>query len=319
MKHLIKILLLIALGTGISSLASANSALPMPVSSVQTLDQIVAVVNNDVITETELNNAINNAKKQMENAHQPMPSAAVLHDGVLQQLIYHKIQLQLAKRAGITVSNGQVNMAIKSIAKNNKTNLADLKEKLAKDNISFADFKKNIKEQLVINQVQRQAISGTVKVSDAEVNQFLQKYNAQPGNATTYNVLDILVDIPNNASKAQLAKAKQTAQKIATQLKKGTALTAIKEGQQTDLGWLPLSQLPNIFADAITKMKTNGVAGPLQAANGFHVIKLKGAHRSTHAQPTRMQVRNILFQKKFQTALVKWLENMRKTAYVKIN
>ncbi|MCH9743830.1 MAG: SurA N-terminal domain-containing protein [Gammaproteobacteria bacterium] len=317
MKNLLK-LLSIAVGLGLSSIISANTALPQPVSSVQTLDAIVAVVNDEVITQTELDKAITNLKRQLQMGKQAIPPAAELRNGVLQQLIYQKIQTQLAKRAGITVSNAQVTSAIKTIAKNNKVTLAALKAKLAKDGIRFSAFKKSIKQQLIINTLQRQAVGATVRVTDADVDQFFDKYNSQPQNATLYHVLDILVATPSGASQKQLTNAKNTAQKIASDLKRGVALTAIQGGQQTDLGWTPLSQLPDLFANKVKTMKMNDIAGPLQAANGFHVIQLQGIRKSNRQAPTRQQVRQMLFQQKFQQALVKWLQKMRKSAYVKI-
>jgi peptidyl-prolyl cis-trans isomerase SurA len=317
MKSLALILSFIT-GISLATLASAAPALPQPARATQSLDAIAAIVNNSVITDTELNQAIQVTKKNIQRQHQAIPPISELRNGVLQQLIYQKIQLQAAKRAGITVTDTQINDAINDIAKNNKTTVKHLKAKLAASNASFASFKKSIQQQLIVSQIQRDAISPTVKVTDTDINNFLSQYNAQPQNTTSFNVTDILIKPTSHVTKKERVHYNNITKNIASEIQGGTAITPISGGQKNDLGWVTAAQLPTAFAEKIASMTSAGAVGPIQAPNGLHILLVKGIRKGAHPQPSREQIQQMLFQQKFTVALEKWLKMMYKNAYVEI-
>lgn len=298
----------------LSHIGYADTHLPSPTVVTQNLDRIVAVVNDGVITQSELDRALAIAKKQMPPAQAAHITSDQLKDMLLQQLINEKLQLQMAKRGNITVSSQQVNQAISRVAKGNHMTLIQLKAKLAAHHVSFSDYKKSLKKQLLIHQVQMSAVASKVSVSDQDVAAFLKKYQSKAAQAVKYHVLDLLVPINSNDQKT-IAAAKQKAIALAAKWKKGKNLDLVNT---TDLGWQTVDDLPTLFMDQINQMKKGDVAGPLQAPNGFHIIQLAGV-KNTHAKmPNKAQIKAMLFQQKFQKAVAKWLKTLRKTAYIHI-
>lgn len=315
MKKILSILLLSTLTFSVM----ANTALPKPKSSAEKLNSIVAIVNSDVITKSELDQALERTKAQIHMSGANLPNPAALYNGVLDQLIYQKLTLELAERAKIDIPEKHVDAAIDRIVKGNKTTLTGLKAKLKQEGISFNKFRSDIKQQLLIQQVQREAVGHDVTITDHEIEAFIQNYNTQPDNGTKYHVVDVLVAFPDNASAQQKTAARKEAAGIAAQLKKGADFSHLADHDDTDLGYRTLADIPTLFANHIKKMKIDEVAGPIEAPNGFHVLQVEDIKTSKKTAPTKEQVRQLLFRQKFEKAVEKWLKEIRKTAYVHIN
>lgn len=281
-------------------------AMPCTFAAVETLNSVVAVVNQDVITQAELNTALVQAKQQL--ALSPNPNAysdAALRQMVLQQVIDQKLQLELAKNAKMSISEEQVNQAIAHIAKQNKLSVSELKDKLAQQNVKFSAYKKLIHDQLLVHQVQQSAVAGKVHVTDADLEAAKTMYASQMNTQQTFHVIDILAD------------TQAAAEKIAAQLKNGADIDKAAPNQSTDLGWRTSATLPALFLDQLKNMKTGDISAPIQAPNGYHILKLLGTQGSSAAAPTKQQLQNIAYQMQFQKAVEKWMQEVRKTAYVK--
>lgn len=302
----------------IANLALANNKLPTPSTSslpkphtiTQNLDGIAAVVNDDVITQSELSAAIERIKKQMIASGAKDINNAELKNNVLQQLINQKLLMQLAKRANISVDDKQVDQAIAHIAKANHLSVKQLEGKLKSQGMSLAEYKKEIKKQITLHQVQMSAVSQDIQVTDEDVAKFLKKYKDKVAQAKQYHVLDLHIDA-STADKKALSKAKQ----LMVSWKKGK----LSSSNITDLGWQSAKTLPTIFLDQLAHMKKGDIAGPIAAPNGFHIIKLVGT--KSHApskMPSDAQIKNMIFQQKSQKAVEKWLKKIRKSAYIKI-
>ena len=299
--------------------AMAKTSLPQPSSSTEKLNSIVAIVNSDVITKSELDEALERTKKQMQMTGTNLPNPAALREGVLDQLIYQRLTLELAKRAKINITPKQVDAAIDRIAKGNKTTLAGLKAKLKQESISFNKFRDDIKQQLLIQQVQREAVGHDVTITDDEIDTFIKDYKAGPDTGTKYHIVDVLIAFPDDANTKQKSAARKEAAGIAKQLKQGADFSHLADHDDTDLGYRTLDEIPTLFAQYITKMKIDDVAGPIEAPNGYHVIQVEDIKTNKRAAPTKEQVRQLLFRQKFEKAVEKWLKEIRKTAYVHIN
>ena len=298
--------------------AWAAKGLPTPRSSVQPIDQIVAVVNSDIITQSEINATYRRALKQIKKRHGTVPDESTLKNEILNQLIYKKLQLQLAKRYGFKVTNSQVDVTVKSIAKQHRMTIDQLKQKIKSDGLNYAQYRKEIKNQIMISLVQRQALGTDIKVSNAEADQFLKKYKGEGKFATHYHQIDLRIPLPAASTSAQSKQAKAEAIKILGQLKQGADIYKVAGVLVTDLGWRTTASLPNLFTHQLSTMKTGSIVGPLRAENGYHLIKLVGIRRSKTSLPTRKQVKHMLLQRKFEKALGAWLMKLRKKAYVKI-
>lgn len=286
----------------------------------QSLDNIAAVVNDGIITQNDLNTAIEHAKHLMAQSNYQVPSLSALKKQTLQQLIYQKLQMQLATRYKIKVTDEQVAAAMQRIATKQKITMAQLLDTAASKGISKKTFHAEVKKQLLMSQVQRQAVSASVVVTKADIQNLRQKFKAHQQAGKQYHLLDVIVSLPDNPSFSQQKAASSRAAAIMAKLQNGASkVQQSKDVATHDLGWSAGSELPALFMRQLSKMKNGDIAGSLKAANGYHVIKLLDSRGKNAKLPSAAQLKNIVYQQKFEKALQKWLVSLRKTAYVKIS
>jgi peptidyl-prolyl cis-trans isomerase SurA len=306
------------ISTGFS--ASINAAAP-----VQSVNGIAAIVNKDVITDSQLQTAIANISAQMKSSNAQLPSAGVLHKQVLEQIINQELALQIAKRANVTVSDTDVDNAITHIAGQNHMSLSALKQKVLQTGQSYIGYKKEIHKQLLVAKVQQQAVGSKVSVTQAGIDKLIREYNSHQNATREYHTANILIPVTNMSDKTQVANAQTRAEETYTKLHKGADFSKIAKLESSgpnalqggDMGWSSAAQLPNVFVDQLSHMKNGQVSKPIQAGNGFHILKLLGV-KNGGASLTQGQARNILLQQNFEKQVHIWIKALRKTAYIKI-
>jgi peptidyl-prolyl cis-trans isomerase SurA len=271
--------LMLGLGLAFSLLNSSQAATrPQDVE----LDRIVAIVNNDVITSSELADKITQIKQQLAQKHTQLPPDDVLRKQILDRMILDEIQLQMAKTAGIRVDDEQLNRVITNIAKQNSMTLEQFRQLLESQGYPFAKFREEIRKEVIIGQLRKNKVDNQVYVSEQEVDSQLDKVGNQQQLDMEYHLAHILIPIPEAAKPDQIEAAKQKAEDVYTQLNLGAdfAKMAISVSsdqralQGGDLGWVKQGQLPTIFADIIPAMKPGEITKPVRSASGFHIIKL---------------------------------------------
>lgn len=290
----------------------------------RSLDRIVAIVNNDIVTQQQLSVAMDNVKKQIAQSQAQLPPEASLRKQVLDQLIDQKLELQFAQKMGLKAAPEQVNQAINNIAKRNNLTSNQLQQKLAQSGLTFEGFKKSIEQQIILNQLLQQVAGTNIKVTKSDVEEFLKTVQLQQQETTSqYHVLDILVALPEKPTPTQeqqtLTKAKEILSKIQHGTEVQSAIANQGDVQSQDLDWRYLPALPEIFAAPLLRTPTGGVAGPIKAPNGYHILKLLGKRGGQTRLPTQMQAQQILYQQKSQKELQKWLQEIRKQSYIRIN
>lgn len=292
----------------------------------QPINQIVAVVNDDVVTRTELNNAMTAAKAQIAQEHISAPPEKMLQKQVLDQLINKKLQLQIAKQAGIRVDDQDVNDSIAQVAEQNKISVTDLYEHLGQEGMSKTSYQNEIRDQMIIQKLQQQEVVSRINISPDEIESFMHSTAWKNNSTKEYRIDDLLVPISDSPTTNEITAARKHATEIASKLKSGAdfqqvALTESNKGglQGGDLGWRKLPEIPSAFADPIARMKTNDVAGPIQTANGFHVIHLaaiRAAESGENMSATRSQVEQLLMQRKFEEAMQNWVSRLRGQSFI---
>lgn len=256
------------------------------ISQATELDGVVAEVNDSVITQSQLNNEINNMRKALAQSNTPIPAATILRKRVLDQLIDKKLQLQLAKANNITVDKAAVDDAMMRIAQEHDITLTQLPAALAKQGLDYASFRQSIQDQMIIQQLQQRELASQIKVSNQEITQVSQQLAKQPtpiaNNTAIYHVQDVLIPLPNNPTPEQINVAKQLADDLASKLKASDDLqksldalgSSTKMVKLTDLGWRGQKDLPDLFAKSVIGLKTGEVSNPIQAPNGLHILKI---------------------------------------------
>lgn len=253
--------------------------------AARSIDCIAAVVNDGIITERQVQNEMHNIRGQLQLAKAPIPSEKDLHEKVLTSLIDKELQLQMAKSMGITVSDAAVTSTVEDIAARNHITLDMLKQKLSSQGIDFANYTRDIREQMIISQVQHAHLMSNISVSDDEVSQIQGKIKTmRPSGAMRYHVIDIFMPVPENAAPNIVNSVKAKADKRMQEIRGGADFlhVAVAEAIASkipnggDFGWRTLDQLPDIFAQSVEKMTPGSVMGPMRAGNGYHIIKLVG-------------------------------------------
>ena len=245
------------------------------------LDSIIAVVNDDVITQVELDNRMQLIKKQL-GARTQLPDDAVLRKQVLERIIMEKVQLQVAKRSGIRMDDETINRVIENIAKENKLSMEQFRQVLARDGMAFADFRESIKNELIINELRKRQVNNKISVSEQEVDNFLSNQANIKNQQEEYLLGHILVATPEAATPAQIQKARNRANSLRERIYNGEDFSSIaignSDGPQAlkggNLGWRKAAQMPTFFSENIESMEVGDVSLPLRSASGFHIIKL---------------------------------------------
>ncbi|MGD8574675.1 MAG: peptidylprolyl isomerase, partial [Gammaproteobacteria bacterium] len=268
----------------------------------QLLDRIVAVVNDDVILESELEQQTDAIARQLEQKGTSMPPESVLRRQVLDRMISNRLQLQMADKAGIQISDDQLNQVLTNIARRNGVTFSELPDSLAKQGVDYKFFRQEIRKQIIMHRLQQEAVQRRVAVTPREIDQYLANRAATGEDSTQYHISHILVALPDQASADEVQKAQAKARAIYDKLANGAdfARTAIAEsdGQQAlqggDLGWRRSAELPTIFAEQVRHMKVGEVSDPIRSASGFHIIKLDDKKSNDQVVVTQYHARHIL-------------------------
>lgn len=275
--------------------ATAANATPQPI------DRIIAVVNDGVILQSELDRALEQGRQQIKERGIAPPSEEVLRTQVMERLILQRLQTQRAQEAGIKVDDRELNEVMSNIAAQNKMTLAEFAKQIRQDGEDYLAVREQIRDEVVMQRLRAKEVEGRVMVTDEDVDLFLANEGKTPN--TEYRVSHILVSVPDGASTDVREKARVKADAIHKKIDGGAdfAQTAIStsDGQQAleggDLGWRKLDDMPELFANEVPKLKENDVSRVLETASGFHIIKLTGK-RSTgeHSQVTETHAEHIL-------------------------
>ncbi|OGT24598.1 MAG: hypothetical protein A2W47_02965 [Gammaproteobacteria bacterium RIFCSPHIGHO2_12_38_15] len=236
------------------------------------VDGVVAIVNEDVITEGELRERIENIKKSLP-PDAVLPPQAELREKVLNEQINAVLELQIAKKANIAVTDEQTENAIAMVAKNNNISAAELKQRIQETGIPYDQYFQEIHDQLVIHKLQEQELLPLIRISNQEIQDYLKHAPEKTKPAEDYHVIDYLISIPEVLTPEQETQFQMQANQISLLLKANKSIADISSVEKTDLGWRHLNELPTLFQPVILKMHLNQVS-IVRAPNGFHILQL---------------------------------------------
>ena len=283
------------------------SVLPLLAQSATTIiDRIAIVVDQDVIMQSELEERFEAVRSQISSQKNArMPSDDVLKKQIEEQMIIESLQLQRAERAGIRISDEEINNTLAQIAKENNLSLNEFKEALTVDGISWSGMRSRVSRELKINRLQQGIMRRRIQVSDQEIKNFLSSELGSNLTADQYRLGHILIPIPENPSNNDLKTASSQANSIFAKIEEGDDFRALalefSSGQNSleggDLGWRKAAQLPTIFSDLVDNMGIGETRSPIRSGRGFHILKLfnkRGA--STEGKIAQTRVRHVLVQ-----------------------
>jgi len=272
--------------------------------SAEVLDKIVAVVEGDVILERELDREVSAIAQRIQASQTQMPPEFVLRKQVLEKMIVDKLQRQLAERAGITITEEMLNSSAADIAQRNNMNLQQFRAELERQGMSYKSFLDNMRNEIIINQLRSREIGGRIKVTDREVEHYMETQEKIGEEAVQYHLGHILIAVKEGASATEIQKARGKADDLIKKLRSGQDFTqtAISESGDDnalkggDLGWRKPSDVPTLFADRVGKMSPGEVADPIRSPSGFHIIKMLEVKGADNHIITKTKVRHILIK-----------------------
>ena len=290
-------------------IAIAPPALAQPAGAgarkVIPVDRIVAVVNDEVITEYDLRDQLRQVSANLEKQGTPLPPAGVLQRQVLERMINTRVQLQFAKETALRVEDAQLERTLARIAEENRLTLAQLRQALEKDGVSFAKFREEVRGEIVVARLREREVDSRIVITDAEIDNFLRTQESQEGSPDEYNLAHILVRVPEQASPEQIRDRQARAEAALAQLKQGVDFGQVSASysdasealQGGLLGWRESTRLPGLFVDALKAMRIGEASGLLRSPNGFHILKLidkRGSQSQVMVRQTR--ARHILIK-----------------------
>lgn len=276
--------------------APPSSSQPSPAQPrrIVTVDRIVAVVNEEVITRSELNERVAHAVGQLARSGTPAPPREDLERQLLDRMISDRVMLQYARDSGVRVDDTELDRSIERIAQDNQMVVAQLRMALQKDGIPFDKFRRDIRSEIIMARLREREVNDRITVTDSEVDSMLAS-GQDAAVADEFNLSHILVRVPDNASPDQIQARQARANQALAQLKGGTDFRQIAASfsdapdalQGGVLGWREGGKLPVLFTDALRAMKPGDLSGVLRSPNGFHVLKLN--ERRTQQQAVVVQ------------------------------
>ena len=270
----VTLLALLALLNAFPAMAQSNR--------VQTLDRIVAVVNDEVITQYDLEDQKKLIISQLRRQGTELPPNDVLEKQLLERLINDRAQIQWAKETGIRIDDAQVERAIGRIAEDNKMTQAQFRDVLKQDNIPYAKFREDLRNEITLVRVREREVDNKITVTEGEIDNYLATQATQAGKQQEYRVSHILVLVPEQASAEQIQARRARAEDALKALKEGKDFAQVAAGysdaadalQGGQLGWRAHGRLPSVFAEVVPKLKPGTNSDILKSANGFHIVKL---------------------------------------------
>ncbi|MCX4188561.1 peptidylprolyl isomerase [Methylophaga sp. OBS4] len=249
----------------------------------QPLDRIVAVVNDEVILESDLGEMEQTVRQQLRQREAAVPPGDILRRQVLERLIMQRIQLQRADSVGVRVGDDALNAALRQIANNNNMNLRQFRDVLQEDGYDFSYFRETIREEMIITRLRKSQVEDRVVVSDREVDNFLSTQTAQDGSEVEYQLQHILVSVPEAAAPEDVQQAQKKLEKIQALLTEGGDFAEVAAGYSDGqnaleggaLGWRKQGELPSLFAEVVPQLVVGEVSEPLRSGSGFHLVRVK--------------------------------------------
>ena len=265
----------------IGSMLLLSSQLLFAQANSVSLDRVVAIVDEDVVLESELNQRKASIMERLRGQYQQLPPDDVINKQLLEQLILERIQLSLAKRYEVIVEDADIDRAIESILQKNKLSLDQLEADLKRQGLNMNGLRKQLREQLLVENLQGGLVNSRIKISPQDIDNFLASSDGKYTTSPDYHIGHILIAVSSSADAETIAAAEKQASEVYDKLQAGAdfAQMAIRYSndqaalQGGDIGWRKLAQLPELFGKQMISLPVGQVTKPFRSGAGFHLLK----------------------------------------------
>ena len=273
-------------------------------SKIELLDRVVAVVDSGVIMESQLNSRVEEILQRLKNDNAELPPLNLIEEQVLDRLIIEEIQLQIADRAGIKISDSELNQTLARVSAQNNLSLEEFRIKLEGEGTSYRSFRDTIRKELIIQRVQRGKVGAKIDISEQEIENFINSEEGKTQLAEQYNVQHILLSVKSGSTEKEIEEIEVNANSLISRLNDGENFeklaASFSAGQNAleggYLGWRTEAELPSLFVEVVTGLKVGEIASPLRSGAGFHILKLIDKRGNTVKFLDQTLARHILVQ-----------------------
>jgi peptidyl-prolyl cis-trans isomerase SurA len=295
----------LALALAFSLAVAAPAALSQPAAPLRPGDHIVVVVNQELVTAFELQQRLAQARDEAQRRNQRVPAEAEFRKLILDSLIEDRAMLSHARDSGLKVDETEIDRAVGVIAAQNQMTVAQLRARLTQDGMDLPRFRANLRDQLLVERVREREVAQRIRITDGEIDRFIEQQRGSVAGEVQYNVAQILIKLPETPSDAVVAERRARAEQAVARVRAGEDFATVARQMSEDdnrerggeIGMRPADRLPDIFLETVRPL-TNGQLAPsiLRTGAGFHVLKLlerseRGAFRVEQAR-----VRHILLR-----------------------
>jgi len=281
-----------------------HAALAASTEATDPIDRILIVVNDEIITASEVETRVRAVRARLTSQKVNLPPDDILRRQVMERMVTERLQQQLARQFGFTVSDERLDRAIRQVAEQNRKSPEDLRRESENEPGGYRAFREELRGQLLVQQLIEREVNNRVNVSEAEVENFLATQSGRDG-GIEYNISHILLGLPESASPEVITRAKQKAEGLLAELRKGADFgqlaVANSQGQNAleggGLGWKQAGQLPDLFVNALRTLKPGTVSDVLRSPSGFHILRLNDRRGGGEAlKVTQTRARHILIK-----------------------
>jgi peptidyl-prolyl cis-trans isomerase SurA len=268
-------------------------------------DFIVAIVNQELVTASELEARLARIRADAARNKAQLPPPDELRRQVVEVLIDERVQLTHAREFGQRVDEAELDRAVANVAVQNQITLDQLRERLRREGIDYGRFRANVRDQMMTERLREREVMGRIRVSDADIDAYLAERQARAGAAAEYNIAQILVGVPEAAAPAELQQRRARAEAAFARVKAGESFEAVAREVSEDanraqggvIGMRPAERLPDVFVEVVRPLKVGEVAAtPLRTGAGFHVLKLVDKREANAFTVQQTRVRHILLR-----------------------
>ena len=268
------------------------------------LDRVAVIVDQGVILESEIEALVEDVRRNAQNKDQTLPADRVLRTQAIERLILKNLQMQMADRMGIQVSDPQLEQTIANIAQGEGMDVSQLRAQLSNEGMSYDDYREDVREELIIGEVRRANVRRRIYITPQEIDSLVKLMDEQGAEQAEYQLGHILIGLPSEPSEDVIEDARSRAEKVITLLNDGSDFARIaitsSSGSEAleggDMGWLNINSMPTLFAEAVQGKDKGELIGPIRSGAGFHILKIKDTRGIEKVTVEEVNARHILIK-----------------------
>jgi Parvulin-like peptidyl-prolyl isomerase len=270
----------------------------------QSLDNVIAIVNKNVVLQSELDSLMHKVQADAADQHQSLPPYHQLYKQILDRLIDDSLILQLAERQGLRIGETEVDQALASVAAEKGLTVAQMQAKAEHEGLSPAEFRETVRKELLISEVRRNQLRQRINITEQEVKQLAKLISEQGNKGQRFHIEHILLSLPSDANRADQQRVTEKAKQLLQQLKNGADFHQLAVAESADnkaldggdWGWMTLEEMPSLMADAVHNAHKDQFIGPLRSGAGLHIIHVKDIQGQQAIELQEVNARHILLK-----------------------